>query len=102
MVLIAKWMGASDDIILSLAPKSVTAPVAMGVAVCAMHYTGMAAADFICTSPGSERFATPQGFGVISSMDLAVLTPVVAIAMALLIAFDQVIQKNLAPQPQRA
>ena len=32
VVLIAKWMGASDEIIYSLAPKSVTTPIAMEVA----------------------------------------------------------------------
>jgi len=78
-----------------VALRAVAAAV-MGVAVCAMHYTGMAAANFICTAPGSERFATPRGFGVISSMDLAVLTPMMAIALGLLIAFDQVLQKNLS------
>ena len=31
VVLIAKWMGASDEIIYSLAPKSVTTPIAMEV-----------------------------------------------------------------------
>ena len=79
------------------------AAAVMGVAVCAMHYTGMAAANFICTAPGSERFATPRGFAVISSMGLAVLTPLVAIALAVLIAFDQMIQKNLRqPHARRA
>ena len=79
------------------------AALVMGVAVCAMHYTGMAAADFICTAPATERFATPRGFAVISSMGLAVLTPLVAIALAVLIAFDQMIQKNLRqPHARRA
>ena len=31
VVLTAKWMGASDDVIISLAPKSVTTPIAMAV-----------------------------------------------------------------------
>ncbi len=31
-VLIAKWLGASEQTLISLAPKSVTAPVAMGIA----------------------------------------------------------------------
>lgn len=75
------------------------AAMLMGVAVCAMHYTGMAAADFVCTAPPTERFATPGGFAVISSMELAALIPLVAIAMAVLIAYDQILQKNLA-QPR--
>ena len=70
------------------------AAAVMGVAVCAMHYTGMAAADFICTTP-AQRFATPQGLGVISSMDLALLTPLVAISMAALIGYDQILQRYM-------
>ena len=31
VVLTAKWMGASDDVLISLAPKSVTTPIAMAV-----------------------------------------------------------------------
>ncbi len=31
VVLIAKWLGASDDIIISLAPKSVTTPIAIEI-----------------------------------------------------------------------
>ena len=44
-----------------------------------------------------------RGFAVISSMGLAVLTPLVAIALAVLIAFDQMTQKNLRqPHARRA
>jgi putative effector of murein hydrolase len=32
VVLIAQWLGASQQTLISLAPKSVTAPVAMGIA----------------------------------------------------------------------
>jgi NO-binding membrane sensor protein with MHYT domain len=71
----------------------------MGVAVCSMHYTGMAAATFFCTAPDIDRFATPRGFSVVSSLDLAVLTPMMAIALSLLIAFDQFLQKNLLRNP---
>ena len=84
----------------SLALRGVAAAV-MGVAVCAMHYTGMGAAEFICTAP-DQRFSTPQGFGVISSMDLAVLVPLAAIGMAVLIGFDQMLQRNLTARPRRA
>ena len=72
----------------------ILASAVMGVAVCAMHYTGMAAADFICTSPADQRFATPQGFGVISAMDLPLLVPFVAISVAALIGYDQLLQRG--------
>lgn len=79
----------------------VLAAAVMGVAVCSMHYTGMAAADYVCTS-AAERYATPQGFGVISSMDLPSLIAVVAIGMALLIAMDQLMQRVAAAHPSQA
>ncbi|MGE8320819.1 MAG: MHYT domain-containing protein [Comamonas sp.] len=71
------------------------AAAVMGLAVCSMHYTGMAAADFICTTV-AKRFATPQGFAVISSMDLPVFTAIVAIGLAALIGNDQLIQRDQA------
>ena len=73
----------------------VAAALVMGLAVCAMHYTGMAAADLICTAPESTRFATPTGSGMINAMQLAALTPMVAIAMAVVIGLEQVLRKNL-------
>lgn len=76
----------------SLAARGVAAAI-MGVAVCSMHYTGMAAADFVCTSPAGERFATPQGFLVFSAMELPLLTAIAAIGMAVLIGYDQVLQR---------
>lgn len=77
------------------------AALVMGVAVCAMHYTGMAAADFVCTAPDALRHATPTGFAVVSAMDLPLLTGLIAIGMAALIGYDQLIQRHLAPQPAR-
>jgi NO-binding membrane sensor protein with MHYT domain len=67
-----------------------TASVVMGVAVCSMHYTGMHAAEFICTT--ANRVAQPQGFGYISSMDLPSMVATVALAMAALISVDQAFQ----------
>ncbi len=75
------------------------ASLVMGVAVCAMHYTGMAAADFICTAPATLRHATPTGFAVVSAMDLPALTGMIAIGMAALIGYDQLIQRLLASVP---
>jgi NO-binding membrane sensor protein with MHYT domain len=66
------------------------AAVLMGVAVCSMHYTGMHAAEFICTT--ANRGALPQGFGYVSSMDLSTLVATVALAMAALITVDQAFQ----------
>lgn len=67
------------------------ASVTMGVAVCAMHYTGMHAADFICTT--ANRVASPQGLGYVSSMDLSALVAAVALGMAALISIDQAFQR---------
>jgi NO-binding membrane sensor protein with MHYT domain len=67
------------------------AAAVMGVAVCAMHYTGMAAADFICTT--DNRTALPGGFGVINSFQLPLLVTVSALAMAFLISVDQFFQR---------
>jgi NO-binding membrane sensor protein with MHYT domain len=72
-------------------PLRALAAVVMATAVCTMHYTGMAAADFVCTT--ANRFVVPQGFGYISSLNLRVLVTVTALAMALLISIDQVFQR---------
>jgi two-component system, sensor histidine kinase and response regulator len=60
------------------------AAAVMGAAVCAMHYTGMAAAEFICTT--TNRTAAPGGIGVINSFQLPLLVTVSALAMAFLIS----------------
>ncbi|MDO9360531.1 MAG: MHYT domain-containing protein [Polaromonas sp.] len=70
------------------------AAVVMGVAVCAMHYTGMAAAEFICTT--AARNAIPQGFGFVSSFSIASLVSIAVMSMAFLITM------NLLFQPDRA
>ncbi len=74
----------------------IVAAAVMGVAVCSMHYTGMAAADFVCVSPPAERFATVQGFLVLSSLDLPALTGIFAVGMALVIAYEQWLQKTFS------
>ena len=93
----------------------------LGLGVAFMHYLGMAGMRFpgfivwswdvvglsvliavAAASAALLAFRT-RGFAVISSMGLAVLTPLVAIALAVLIAFDQMIQKNLRqPHARRA
>ena len=70
------------------------AAVIMAVAVCAMHYTGMAAADFVCTT--ADRLAAPRGFGVIISSDLPDVVMVMAIGIALVLSIDLLTQKALS------
>lgn len=71
-------------------PKRLLASLLMAVAVCAMHYTGMEAAEFICTT--ENRYASVQGFAVISSLGLGNLVTMAAIGMAAIISLDQVLQ----------
>jgi len=82
----ALWLAFNTK---TLAIRLVAACV-MGVAVCAMHYTGMAAADFICTTANPN--AMPTGFGVISRFELPFLVSVTAVGMALVLAIDQAFQ----------
>ena len=48
VVLIAKWMGASQEVILSLAPKSVTTPIAMEVSQSIGGISSLTAAVVVC------------------------------------------------------
>jgi NO-binding membrane sensor protein with MHYT domain len=64
----------------------VAASAIMAVAVCAMHYTGMGAAEFICTTP--DRFATVQGWGLVSSFGLGSMVAISAFGMAVMISLD--------------
>ncbi len=70
------------------------AAVIMAVAVCAMHYTGMAAADFVCTT--ADRQALPRGFGIITSTDLPEVVMVMSIGIALVLSIDLLTQKVLS------
>lgn len=70
--------------------KRVAAAVVMAVAVCAMHYTGMSAAEFICTTPNLTQI--PQGFGYISSFKLGGWVTIGALSMAFAIFLDQLVQ----------
>lgn len=67
------------------------AALLMGVAVCAMHYTGMAAADLICTT--AYRSKMPRGFGVISALDLPLLVIALALGIAALLGVQQLFQR---------
>lgn len=68
----------------------VVASLVMGVAVCAMHYTGMAAADFVCTTP--ERSAIPQGTGFIAAFRLPLLVITTTVMLTILLSLDQLYQ----------
>lgn len=74
------------------------AAAVMAVAVCAMHYTGMAAADFVCTT--ADRAAVPGGFGVIISTDLPGMVLVMSTGIALVLSIDLLMQKFLSPRPR--
>lgn len=69
----------------------VGAALLMGVAVCAMHYTGMAAADLICTT--AYRNKLPRGFAVFSTQDLPLVVIALSLAIAALLGFQQLFQR---------
>ena len=75
------------------------AAIVMAVAVCAMHYTGMSAADFICTT--ENRRALPQGFGYISPFNLPTLVVVASVMLTVLISVDQFFQAMREPAVRR-
>lgn len=77
----------------------VAGSLTMAGAVCAMHYTGMAAADFVCTSPNAQGF--PQGFGYVPSLQLPSLVTAAALGMAFIILVDQVFQRMAARSTAR-
>jgi NO-binding membrane sensor protein with MHYT domain len=77
----------------------------MGVAVCAMHYTGMGAAEFVCTT--TQRGASPRGFGFLHPSDLPTVVAFGAMGIAALIVvyllyqegtdFDDTFEPSLNP-----
>ncbi|WP_299765247.1 MHYT domain-containing protein [Ramlibacter sp.] len=66
------------------------AAMVMGGAVCAMHYTGMAAAELVCTT--ANRTILPRGFGVVSTLQLPTLVVSLALGIAAILAIQQVVQ----------
>ena len=66
------------------------AALLMGVAVCAMHYTGMSAAEFICTSP--DRAIAPRGPGLVNLAFLPNIVAFSAMTIAALIVVYQLYQ----------
>ncbi|WP_427912211.1 MHYT domain-containing protein [Ramlibacter sp. MMS24-I3-19] len=72
-------------------PLRAAASLVIGVAVCAMHYTGMAAAGFVCTSANPPAF--PTGDHLVTSLELPALVTMVSLATAVVIAIDQMFQR---------
>jgi NO-binding membrane sensor protein with MHYT domain len=67
-----------------------------------MHYTGMAAAGFVCTSPNPPAF--PAGANLITSLELPALVTIASLGLAMVIAIDQLFQRfigDAAPQRRR-
>lgn len=81
-------------------PARIAASLVMAAAVCAMHYTGMEAASFICTSATPQGY--PQGPWLITALQLPVLVSVTAFSMAGLIFLDQMFQRVEARGAPRA
>ena len=69
----------------------VTAAVIMGLAISGMHYTGMAAADFICTV---DPTLVPQGFGYINPAQLPAIVAFVALTTAAMIVVYQLYEDS--------
>jgi NO-binding membrane sensor protein with MHYT domain len=101
-ILIA-WVASTAALLLAFTVRGLTArlvaALVMAGAVCAMHYTGMAAATFICTT--ATPTVIPTGFGVVSSLDLPALVSVLALGMAFVISIDQFFQRMGAGRPVR-
>jgi NO-binding membrane sensor protein with MHYT domain len=74
------------------APARIGAALVMGVAVCSMHYTGMAAAEFICTS---DPTIAPHGLFYLSPAQLPAVVAFVALTTAALIVVHQVYQESI-------
>jgi NO-binding membrane sensor protein with MHYT domain len=65
----------------------VLAALVMAAAVCAMHYTGVAAADIICTT--TNRLAMPTGFAIVPASRLLFVVTFVAATLMLFMLIDQ-------------
>lgn len=92
IAVIASTAGLWLALVVRGAPARVGASAIIAAAVCAMHYTGMAAADFVCTS--SAPLAFPTGRGLLTSLELSDLVTFVSFGMAAIIAVDQLLQRG--------
>jgi len=62
----------------------------MGAAVCSMHYTGMAAASFICTTTTPHKI--PSGLAVVSALQLPGWVLMFSMAALFILALDQFVR----------
>jgi len=72
----------------------VAAALVMAAAVCTMHYTGMAAADVVCTT--ANRFERMHG--LLYGEDFRLLVILVALGAGAIVAFDVFLQRATARQ----
>ncbi len=72
----------------------VGAAFVMAAAVCAMHYTGMAAADVVCTT--ANRFERLPG--LLYGDEFRLMVILVAVGAAAIVAFDVFLQRVVARQ----
>ena len=78
--------------------KRLAAALIMGTAVCAMHYTGMLAAQIVCTT--TTPMAIPSGFGLLSVLELPMMVITFVVGMTLAIGVC-LMMMPLMSQPQR-
>ncbi|WP_418120693.1 MHYT domain-containing protein [Variovorax sp. 350MFTsu5.1] len=86
---VALWLAFNTRTIL----MRVLAASVMGAAVCSMHYTGMAAADFICTTATPQ--AIPSGLAVVSALQLPGWVVMFTVAALFLLALDQFVRHTV-------
>jgi NO-binding membrane sensor protein with MHYT domain len=79
----ALWLAFRADSI----SLRILAALVMAAAVCAMHYTGVAAADIICTT--TNRLAMPTGFAIVPASRLLFVVTFVAATLMLFMLIDQ-------------
>jgi hypothetical protein len=83
---VALWLSFNTR---TLAVRALAACV-MGGAVCSMHYTGMAAASFICTTTTPQ--AIPSGPTIVSGLQLHGWVLMFTMAALFLLALDQFVR----------
>lgn len=83
---VALWLAFNTRTVL----MRVLAAGVMGAAVCSMHYTGMAAADFICTTATPQ--AIPSGVAVVSALQLPGWVVMFTVAALFVLALDQFVR----------
>lgn len=100
-VLIA-WVAATAALWLAFNTPSVwmrvLAAAIMALAVCSMHYTGMLAAEIVCTT--DQPLAMPTGFGLLNVLQLPMMVITLVVGMMLAIAVNLMFAP-LQPSPRR-